>query len=51
MIVGEMAERAYYHLCLALGRLLRSVRYSKVRVVYQDGALRYKSVASSSRRC
>ena len=39
MIVREVAERAYYHVCLALGWLLRSVRYSKVRIVSQDGAL------------
>jgi hypothetical protein len=33
-------SRSYFLLCLALGRLLRSVRYSKVRLVYQDGELR-----------
>jgi hypothetical protein len=37
MIVRKLAERAYYLLCLALGWLLRSVRYSKARVVSQDG--------------
>jgi len=29
--------RAYFLVCLALGRLLRSARYSKVRIVDQDG--------------
>src|SRR5688572_16335311 len=28
---------AYFFLCLALGRLLRSARYSKARIVEQDG--------------
>jgi serine/threonine protein kinase len=32
-----LAERAYFGLCLALGRLLRSGRYSKVRIVDQQG--------------
>ena len=40
MIGRGLAERAYYHVCLALGWLLRSVRYSKVRIVSQDGELR-----------
>ena len=35
--VRELAERAYFVLCLALGWLLRSARYSKTRIVYQDG--------------
>ena len=35
--MAELAERAYFVLCLALGRLLRSGRYSKVRIVDQDG--------------
>jgi hypothetical protein len=35
--VRELAERAYFLLCLALGWLLRSARYSKARIVYQDG--------------
>ena len=38
----ELAERAYYLLCLALGWLLRSVRYSKARIVYQDGELQVR---------
>ena len=33
----ELAERAYFVLCLALGRLLRSGKYSTARIVYQDG--------------
>lgn len=33
----ELAERAYFLLCLALGWLLRSGRYSKSRIVYRDG--------------
>jgi hypothetical protein len=32
----EIAERAYFFVCLALGRLLRSSRYSKVRIIHQD---------------
>ena len=32
-----LAERAYFLLCLGLGWLLRSGRYSKARIVYQDG--------------
>jgi hypothetical protein len=35
--VRELAEHAYFVLCLALGRLLRSARYSEARIVYQDG--------------
>jgi hypothetical protein len=30
-------ERAYFALCLALGWLLRSARYSKARIAHQDG--------------
>ena len=33
----ELAERAYFRLCLALGWLLRSGRYSKARIVSLDG--------------
>lgn len=29
----DVAERAYFQLCLTLGRLLRAARYSKVRIV------------------
>jgi hypothetical protein len=35
--VRELTERVYFVLCLALGKLLRSGRYSKARIVYQDG--------------
>ena len=38
----ELAERAYFLLCLALGRLLRFGRYSKARIVYQDGELQVR---------
>jgi hypothetical protein len=34
--VPEPAARAYYLLCRVLGRLLRSARYSTIRIVYQD---------------
>jgi tRNA A-37 threonylcarbamoyl transferase component Bud32 len=33
--VRDQLERTYFLLCLALGRLLRSARYSKARIVYQ----------------
>ncbi|MCA1559289.1 MAG: hypothetical protein LC804_03095 [Acidobacteria bacterium] len=33
----ELAERAYFELCLVFGRLLRSARYSKAGIVHQDG--------------
>ena len=33
----DLAERAYFVLCSALGRLLRSAAYSKARIVEQDG--------------
>ncbi len=33
-----MAERAYFLLCLTVGRVLRSAKYSRARVVHQDGA-------------
>ena len=32
-----LAARAYFVLCLALGRMLRSARYSTVRIVHRDG--------------
>ena len=35
----ELAERGYYGLCLALGRLLRAAKYSKVRIIGQGGEL------------
>jgi hypothetical protein len=38
----QLAERAYFLLCLALGWLLRSARYSKARTVHEDGACRVR---------
>ncbi|HEU0078574.1 MAG TPA: hypothetical protein VFQ76_13030 [Longimicrobiaceae bacterium] len=38
----ELAERACFLLCLALGRLLRSGRYSGVRIVRRDGELQVR---------
>ena len=38
----ELAERSYFLLCLALGWLLRSGRYSKSRIVSQDGELQVR---------
>ena len=38
----ELAERAYFVLCLALGRLLRSGRYSKAWIAYQDGEMQVR---------
>jgi hypothetical protein len=35
--VTELAERAYFRLCLALGWLLRSAKYSHARIVTDDG--------------
>ena len=35
----ELAERVYFLLCLTLGRLLRSARYSEARIVSHDGEL------------
>ena len=32
----ELAERAYFRFCLAFGRLLRSSKYSRVRIIHQD---------------
>ena len=37
--MGELAGRAYFHLCRVLGRLLRSGRYSTTRTVRVDGEL------------
>ena len=42
----QLAERAYFLLCLALGRLLRSAKYSKVRIVRQDGELQVEKSRS-----
>ena len=33
----ELTERAYFLFCLGVGRLLRAGRYSRVRIVHQDG--------------
>lgn len=35
----KLPERAYFLVCLTAGRLLRSGRYSKARIVCQDGEL------------
>jgi hypothetical protein len=40
--VRELAERAYFLLCLGLGRLLRSGRYSTVRIVRQNGEVQVR---------
>ena len=32
-----MLDRAYFDLCLTLGRLLRSARYTNTQIVEQDG--------------
>jgi hypothetical protein len=40
--VRELAERGYFLLCLALGWLLRSGRYSKARIVSLDGELQVR---------
>lgn len=37
-----VAERAYFQLCLTLGRLLRSATYSKVRIVHQGSDVRVR---------
>ena len=42
MSVQRVSERAYFVSCLALGRLLRAVRYSKVRIVSEDGEPRVR---------
>lgn len=38
----ELAERAYFVLCTALGRLLRAATYAKARIADQDGELRVR---------
>jgi serine/threonine protein kinase len=40
--VRELAARAYFALCLTLGRLLRSARYSTARIVDEDGERRVR---------
>ena len=37
-----MMQRAYFAACSALGRLLRSARYSKARIVQHDGELQVR---------
>ena len=37
-----VAERAYFLLCLALGKLLRAARYSTARIVRRDGELQVR---------
>ena len=36
----ELAERAWFLLCLVSGRVLRAGRYSTVRIVFEDGELK-----------
>jgi hypothetical protein len=38
----ELAERSWFFLCLTLGRLLRSARYSRVTIVQQQGECRIR---------
>jgi hypothetical protein len=40
--VRELAERGYFVLCLTVGWLLRSARYSKARIVVHDGELQVR---------
>jgi hypothetical protein len=40
--VRELTERAYFLLCLTLGRLLRSARYSTARIAHHDGEPRVR---------
>ena len=40
--MSELAERAYFFLCLALGRLLRSGKYSRTLIVHADGELQVR---------
>ena len=42
MTVRELAERAYFVLCLALGRLLRSATYSKAWIASEDGEIQVR---------
>jgi hypothetical protein len=37
--VRELAERAYFSVCLTLGRLLRAGKYSKTRIVHEDAGV------------
>ena len=38
----DLAERAYFALCLVLGRILRAERYSQARIVHEDGECRVR---------
>lgn len=38
----ELAERAYFFLCLAMGRGLRAGRYSKTEIVARDGRIQVR---------
>jgi serine/threonine protein kinase len=42
----ELAERAYFHLSLVLGRMLRAGRYSKARIVSEEGQRRVRKCRS-----
>ncbi len=46
MTIRELAERAYFVLCLALGQLLRAATYSKTRIVDRDGELEVRKYRS-----
>jgi hypothetical protein len=41
-VVRELAERAWFVVCLRAGRLLRAARYSTVRIVQADGELQVR---------
>ena len=45
----ELAERAYFLLCLALGRLLRSGRYRRLGSSTRTASVRCESAACSTR--
>ncbi len=38
----ELTERAYFFICLALGRMLRAAKYSRTRVVRNDSELQVR---------
>ena len=46
-VLRELAERVYLHLCLAVGWLLRSGRYSKTWIVRRDGETEVRKVRLS----
>lgn len=45
-MVGELAERGWFVLSLALGRLLRAARYSTTRIVHEDGRFQVRKQRS-----